>query len=318
MLPDTTMHVLHLVSVALDEFESVPLPATVRRAWRVARLRGDSFEALRFPMELGLDDEPGVAEPSLEIAALRVSARATFAAGRSTDVEARRLGLDTIEALTMQPLDVLVRTPRAYEDELSLRSRIEHANRRLVADSIVARVSNDVFHYLMGCETTLRLSATGERVFDRHRERVDRLLRAVAPDVLDMLNAAVRRAADGDDAEARAHALTSCRRVIAEVANHVFPARDEPYVDAQGTRRQVGPSHYRNRIVAAVETAGSATHHRALAASVDEFAIRLERLDELTQKGVHARPTMEDLDFGVIQTYLVAGEVLALTQDGAA
>lgn len=313
MLPDTTTHILHLATTALDEFESVPLPATVRRAWRIARLRGDIFEALRFAMELGVDDDLGEIEPSAEVSQLRQLAEHAMIAGRNTAVDPKRLGLGTIEVLTMQPLDKLVIERKPYEDELSLKSQIENENKRVVANDILAGLRNETFGYLMRCETSLRLSATGERIFDRHRERVDRLLQAVAPEVLDMLNAAIRRSIDVEEAEARVHALTSCRRVLTAVADVVYPAREKPYVDGSGTEREVGAKQYRNRIMAALESAAATTHIRALAASVDDFAVRLDRLDALTQKGVHECPTVEDVEFGVIQTYLIAGEVLALS-----
>lgn len=315
MLPDTTTHILQLVTTALDEFETAPLPATVRRVWRIARLRGDIFEALRFATELGVDDDFADLEPSAEIAELRGLADEAFNAGRATTVDPSQLDVERIELFTKQPLERLWEQvePNTYEDELSFKSRIRNENKRVVAKALLAGIRNDAFQYLMRCETTLRLSVTGERIFDRHRERVDRLLRAVAPEVLDMLNAAIRRSADGDDPEARVHALTSCRRVLTAVADVVFPARAEPYIDASGASIAVGAREYRNRIVAALETSGSTTHYRALAASLDDFAVRLKRLDELTQKGVHDYPTVEDIDFGVIQTYLIAGEVLAAT-----
>jgi len=310
-MPDTTTHILQLVAVALDEFETVPVSATVRRAWRIGRLRGDIEEGLRFALELGMYEDLGEVTPSPELELARQQAENAFLAGRSRNVESRNLGLDDIEIFLQQPLDSLRLTAPPHEQELSFRSRLQHENRRVVANDIVAGVRNDTFQYLMRCESTLRLSVTGERIFDRHRERVDRLLESVAPEVLDMLNAAIGRAAVDDDAEARVHALTSCRRVLTAVADVVFPARSEPYLDGRGIRREVGRGQYRNRILAALDTSSSTTHGRALAASLDDFAVRLERLDELTQKGVHEYPTVDDVDFGVIQTYLLAGEVLS-------
>lgn len=311
MLTDTASHLLDLVTVALDEFETAELPASVRRAWRIARIRGDTVEAARFAMELSVEERPeglGMNE--------RQAAEAWFTQGRLMDDVDPRL-LDLTEAglifLTTRSLDEMVSTPRPYEDELSRRSRIEAENRRFVTRRVMGRVRNDTVNYLMQCEATLRLAATGGQIFDRHRTRVDKLLRSVAPDVLDKLNAAIERAAAGDDPEAPAHALTSCRRVLEAVANHVFPPRAEPYVDANGKERPVGKGQYRNRLLAAIESAGVTTLSRAVAATIEDMASRLDRLDELTQKGVHDEPTAADVDFGVIHTYLIAGEVLQIT-----
>lgn len=266
-------------------------------------------------MELGLNEDISDVTHSTELLELRRVAASTFAVGRARDVEPHNLGLEDVGAFLQQPLDRLERDASPYEDELSFRSRVRNQNQRVVANDILAGVRNDTFLYLMRCESTLRLSVTGAAVYDRHRQRVDRLLESVAPDVLDMLTAAINRAGVNDNPEARVHALTSCRRVLVAIADVVFPPKSAPYVDRTGVEREVGPGQYRNRIVAAIETANPTTHGRALAAGLNEFAARLERLDELTQKGVHDHPTGEDVDFGVIQTYLLAGEVLGACLD---
>ena len=313
MLPDTTTHLLQLVTVALDDFETLPVPASVRRAWRIARLRGDLVESFRFALELGLTDEahshpggPGV-EADLQQAVWQ------YKAGRTVESDPALIGLDSLEDLTMRPVDQLVLRPAHFEDQLSRRTQMEHQNRREIANGILADVGNTVFQYLLRCETTLRLSATGERIFDRYRSVVDRMLEQIAPEVLDMLNAAIRRSTESGDSESRVHALTSCRRVLVAVADAIFPARSEQYIGQDGESRAVGPSQYRNRIMAALDSADSArTRRRAVSALIQDFAVRLDRLDALTQKGVHENPTAHDVDFGVIQTYAIAGEILEL------
>jgi hypothetical protein len=310
VLPDTTAHLLRLVTVALDEFETAELPASVRRAWRIARLRGDTVEACRFAMELGVE------EPAADLGMNeRLAADSWFSEGRAVhDVDPRNLDLTEFQLIRLATLslDEMVTTPRPYEDDLSLRSRMEWENRRLVVRQVMGRVRNDTFSYLMQCETTLRLAAAGSRIFDRHRARVDQHLRAVAPDVLDKLNAAIERSTAEDEPEARAHALTSCRRVLVAVADHVFPPQSEAHIGKDGKPHEVGASEYRNRLAAAVEASGASTYGSALVTAIHEFAGRLDRLDELTQKGVHGEVTAAEVDFGVINTYMVAGEVLEL------
>jgi len=315
MPPGSTRHILDLIGTALDEFEDAPLEASLRRGWRIARLRGDLLEAFRFAMELGIDDYFEEMEPSIEVSVIRAQAEALMVQRRSSDIEPKRLGLDRIEEVTMQPVANLVTERSNYESELSRTSQMWHEGRRRLSLAVLGRVRNDLFLYLMRCESTLRLSAAGEHIFDRHRQRVEEVLRSVAPEVLDMLSSAIRRSLEVEDAESRVHALTSCRRVLAAVADVVFPARDDPYETRGGSALSVKQGQYRNRIVAAVDQAGPTTRRRALVASIDEFLARIARLDDLTNKGVHDAPTSEDVDFGVIQTYLLAGEVLSIAED---
>ncbi|MFZ2056402.1 MAG: hypothetical protein WAV54_03215 [Acidimicrobiales bacterium] len=317
MAPGSTRHLLELIGIALDEFEDAPLAASLRRGWRIARLRGDLLEAFRFSMELGIDDYFEDIQPSIKVSIIREDAQALLTQRRYSDIEPRLLGLDRIEEITMQPIANLVIEPPLHEGELSLRSQIENENKRRLAASVLDRVRNDLFLYLMRCESSLRLSAAGEHIFDRHRQRVEEVLRSVAPEVLDMLTSAIGRALDVDDAESRTHALSSCRRVLEAVADVVFPPQDEPYTTRGGGDLSVQQNQHRNRTTAAIDRAGPTTKRRALTASIDEFWTRLTRLGELTNKGVHEAPTSEDVDFGVIQTYLLAGEVLSIADESA-
>lgn len=312
--PDTPSHVLHLVSTALDDFETVPLGASVRRALRIARLRGEALEAFRFGLELGLEEEMDETDTSFELyPGWRNRIRAAFLQDRTVKAEARDLGYDREgPVIYAKPIDEFSIKEPAYAEELSLISRIENSNRRIVVEGILAKVRNLTYQYLIGCETELRLSVTGERLFGHHRLRVDRMLRESAPEVLDKLSAAIRRASESADSEPRSQALTSCRRVLVAVADLVFQPREAPHVDSKGQQRDVGPGNYRNRILAALDQAGSETHSSALKAAVEEFAARLDRLDELSQKGIHDEVSVSEMEFGIVQTYLLAGEVLAM------
>jgi hypothetical protein len=216
-----------------------------------------------------------------------------------------------VSVIFPESVDELEVLKASFETELSLRTRMEEHNRRIESLRIKASIRNMAYEYLIGCETELRLSVTGEKLFGRHRLHVDRMLRESAPAVLDGLSAAIRRAGESDDTEARSQALTSCRRVLMAVADLVFPARESPHTDTQGVEREVGANQYRNRLIAAIETAGTDTHSKALQGAISDFATRLDSLDELTQKGVHAQVTEREMEFGVVQTYLLAGEVLS-------
>src|SRR5436305_687373 len=134
---------------------------------------------------------------------------------------------------------------------------MERENYRIVKTHIAAGIRAFTWEFLSLCETELRLSTVAEQVFNEHRTRTDAFLGASAPVVLHGLNAALDRAQLEQEPESRSHALLSCRRVLVEVADVVFPAQDEPWLDGQGHRRQVGVPQYRNRLAAAVERASA-------------------------------------------------------------
>jgi hypothetical protein len=308
------------VSDAIDRIDADPVPVTVRRAWRISQRLGHSLESMRFAMELGSEDRPADGVDQTGLVGLRFQAWAMVLDERQVNFDPSSLGIGTVQDLSLLPLDSLQARLEVvpHERELSLRTRMERQNQRAVATIILNRLRISTLRYLMEVERTLRLSKTGETIFENHRKRVDDRLRVIAPEILDQLNSAIRRAHESEDQESRAQALTSCRRVLVAIADLVFPARDEAYVDSSGHERPVGNGQYRNRLVAFVESRGSNTLNTALIGSVVDFADRIDALDGLTQKGVHSAPSAEDVDFGVIQTYILSGEILRLLNEEVA
>jgi hypothetical protein len=156
------------------------------------------------------------------------------------------------------------------------------------------------------------LGWTSSSIFDRHRQRVDEYLMALSPDVLEKFNAAYRRANDGDH-ESLTHALTSCRRILVAIADIVFPAQDLLWRDGSGIDHVVDADRYRNRIYAFLaEASASGSMKRVTSAAVDDLATRIESLSDSGGKGVHASVAQSEVDLCVIQTYLLAGELLTI------
>lgn len=127
---------------------------------------------------------------------------------------------------------------------------------------------------------------------------------------------AARRRARGDDAESKTHALTTCRRILESVADLVYPPQPESLLDSSGKARDVGQEKYVNRLwmFVAESTAGS-TQSRLLLATLQDFGSRVDTVYSLTNKGVHADVTQAEVDTCVMQTYLLAGEILRMIED---
>jgi hypothetical protein len=206
----------------------------------------------------------------------------------------------------------LLQAPNAVEEEFSLQTRTEHENRRSIIRQVLNRLNAFTLRYLIDSEARVRLEVSGEQMFQRHRRQVDGILHSLAPEILHQLNTAIQRSVELDNSESCSQALRSCRRVLEAVVNVVYPPSSKPHIDKSGNDREVGATQYKNRLVAFVENSSEGTHSLALTASIIDFANRLDALDDLTQKGVHAMATAIDVEFGIIQTYILAGEVLTM------
>jgi hypothetical protein len=315
-------HLASLVRSALDEFDDRELVVSVRRAYRIAHQRGDVESAHRLLFELrplgGSDADRMRAlralYPDESYEQIREKHRVfteTFLVGRTP----RGIGKkdDDSKSVLGESVAQLQESLRRCE---SGAARLEaagewHSFGELAETAgwfreVLERIRFYVYDYLVGVEAQLAVSDTVSATFERHRGDVDRLLEQVAPEVRDKLQAALRTARQGGG-EARAQVMLTCRRLIIAVADHLYPASDQPYTDSNGQVWQVGEGHYRNRVRARLS---SGTASKTVAATVEELIARLDRLDELAQKGVHGEISEVDMQFALAQTYLLAGELL--------
>lgn len=323
-----TAELLSLTQAALNDFDSVPLEASARRALRVAQLRGDGRDAwllradLR-PMggssKLRLIEVAALFRDSeyAEIAAADRSLREVWIEERSVQMpEALESIVSPDKELIAGSISDLLGQKRYYESEAARQT--DHAaafimvERARLSGDIIERIRLRVYSYLCRVESELRFSLAAGDVMEKYRQRVDSQLAEVASDILEQFAAAYRRMNEGD-VEARSHALTSCRRILKAIADIVYPARRAPVVDSSGKARDASDDRYINRLWLFMEgkSLGSSLI-KSMHVTVAEVGIRIERLNELANKGVHAEVTIGEVEWCVVQTYIIAGEVLRI------
>lgn len=314
-------HLGSLVRRALDEFEDRDLDVSARRAYRIARLAADTATAHRLHLEL----RPIGGSSADRVEAVRGlypdldydDARAMHRDVLDAFVDSRkpvRPGQDHADAKVISgSIAELREFYKANQQAIEMLeldqnwSQFAEATQTLQDRfKVFEQIRSYVFDYLVRVEARLAASDTVSATLERHRHAVDAELERNAPELRDQLQAALRTARQ-EGGEHRSQVLTTCRRILVAIADLLFPARDEPHLSADGATRQVGKGQYRNRILAAVETD---TFGLALDAAIGDLAARLDRLDELSQKGVHDEVTEAEMEFGLAQTYLLAGELL--------
>ena len=181
-----------------------------------------------------------------------------------------------------------------------------------------SRIRERLHRFLVETEATLAFEQTAASTFERTRRFVDGQLGTIAPDALTQLQAAYERSNAGH-LEALSHALTSCRRVLKSLADALYPATDLAITGGDGKIREMTDDKYRNRLWQYVgERQTSSTSRQLVQATVEEVGRRIDLLNELASKGVHDQVTREEVDHCVLQTYLLAGELLRLrTKDSS-
>lgn len=178
------------------------------------------------------------------------------------------------------------------------------------------RARHTVFTALCGWERQLTYANVNERIFERFRSRVDKLLAQGAPEVLDQFSAVYRRLREATQDPAAplkedlAQAVTTCRRILKAVADHLLPGVPGA-TTASGNA--LNDAAYRNRIYEFVKTnMESDATADTIKASVGGVYDRFSALDKLANKGVHAELGTHEAELCAISTYLVAGELRAV------
>lgn len=322
--------IINLTRTALELFETSTLDASARRALRIAQLRGDSEEA--WLLRTDLRPAGGATELRIsEISSLFREAEYSYIVEadhrlREIWIQERtpeRIEPPLSEVLTgkgmvfIGSISDLQRQRDHYDGE---KRHVDNGRLRTIAEQraslaaeLLERIRFRVYSYLCRVETEVNFSATSHDVFEQYRRRVDLHLSDVASDVLQQFTAAYRRMIEGD-IEARTHALTSCRRIFKSVADLVYPPRAEAVIDASGKSRDMSDDKYISRLWQFLSDSNlGGTMKGSIHATLTDVGNRIDRLYELSCKGVHAEVSTEEVEWCVVQTYLVTGEILHLT-----
>jgi hypothetical protein len=322
----------------MDQFDdpSVTLAVMLRRCIRIASLRGDAVNLFWLTIETrdNTADSPTPRKGLAERLSAEWSAqqRSQFLAPEMEAWMDRRAMPDgkNVYGMSIQNIEDHVREIRAQEAslipppgmtplDLGLRmldidkTRPKLLEVRLPLERILARTRQRLWEFLIETEHELTFGEASAETFDRLRSYVDQQLTVLAPPALEQFQAAYRRLKEGTP-EARAHAVTSCRRVLKTFANLVYPPGDA-VTGADGNTRQMTEDKFINRLLQFVtEAVGSHSNGAVVAASVEDVGRRVAALNDLASKGVHDEVGEYEVDSCVVQTYLVIADLLRIRQ----
>lgn len=180
--------------------------------------------------------------------------------------------------------------------------------------NILSQIRQAVHDYLVATEAELDAGRDESSFFDQVYTRINSLLNRYAPEAAKNFVAAQQRVLEGGD-EDISHALTSCRRMIKSLADALYPATNAEVEGLDGITRKMSDDAYKNRLLQYVrEQVGRHKNGAILQAIINDLGQRLNALDALASKGVHATTTIAEAHTCIVQTYLVAGDLLSIAE----
>jgi len=223
-----------------------------------------------------------------------------------------KLGAEAVSPQGLHSLDLYYSEQR--NREVKSIARITEKN----CKNILSRVKNRVDVYLSNVEKQIVFGQIHSDIFEENRLFVDRKLGELCPDALSKFVAAYQRAKE-DNPESWAQSLTSCRRLLKSLADSLYPATSKSVRGGDGKDRKLTEEMYVARLWQYVyERTSNSSSGSLLQAQVQDYGSRIDRLYQITCKGVHAEVSKFEVNQCVIQTYIMAGDLLRLSENRSA
>jgi hypothetical protein len=336
---------LELVTITLSEVESnqVALSSIIRKCIRVARLRNDCENLWWLELEMipfthqeewhRVRREVAPRFSQAQCKALHERFVKVYAEERATrslegeslvnkgevcglsveELEDRVISLQR-ESEAAVPSSGLHPTDLYFVDQNKSKYRGLMAAQVSDIRDILSRIRHRVHSFLSQSEKQLVYGQLNSDIFEQNRRYVDLRMRDIAPEALEKFVTVYQRLGEGNP-EARAQALTSCRRILKALADVVYPPRQEKVEGADGKMRDLSEEKYVARLWQFVsERVGAHSAGQLLQATLSDLGNRIDRVYELSCKGVHVEVSEFELNQCVIQTYLLVGDILRLTE----
>ncbi len=173
-------------------------------------------------------------------------------------------------------------------------------------------IKGRLYDYILRIHDTLRYGNIIEDNFTRFRMETNIKLNNLCPQAINKFISAYNNM-DSDNPEDWANAVHTCRRIIIDLADVLYPPSDSPLIIGQKNIK-VGKENYINRLVQfIVSKSGSETYADVVGADLSSIGNRLDAINDAVCKGTHTEITKDEASRYIIHTYLLLSDIVALT-----
>lgn len=177
--------------------------------------------------------------------------------------------------------------------------------------SLLQKVSGRLYAYVLQIYHKLMYGNIVEDTFTRARLQVNDKLSKICPKAVERF-ISVYSNMDSDNSEDWANAVHSCRRILLDLADALYPPKEEP-IDVNGKKIKVGPDQYVNRLIQFISSkSGSKTYTDVVGADLSSIGMRLDAINDAVCKGTHVDVSKDEASRYIIHTYLLISDIITL------
>jgi AbiTii len=175
-----------------------------------------------------------------------------------------------------------------------------------VFSGIKSRTLALLHRFVSGVYYEKHFDKLSESIFEKYKSGVDNVIANKCGDILQKLPSVMDRLSDGDSESIR-QALVTCRVIIDNFADSIFPPTNET-IDIGGNILKLDSSKHQNRINVYVHLREESKSRK------QKIRQNLANLYDRLSTGVHAEVTVEEARSLLLNTYLILGEILHIKE----
>jgi hypothetical protein len=341
-------HILSLVNEALKDIETpiIPLSTVIRKSIHIARLRNDYINLWwldwemtditnrEFQKSIIREIIPYISKEDLKsfwtiFLERYMAERKYIKMNNKLEIEQNE---DNILGKSIPEIEVSLRIRKQEADHLVAPQGLNPVDLYFVDKSrseirvitlfhienlelILERIKHRVHKFLSFTEKQLLFGQINADIFEINRRFVDFELGRLCPEAVSQFVLVYHRLPE-KDTESYAQALTSCRRILKSLADVLYPPSSKRIIGSDGRQHNLSDDKYIARLWQYVyEKTAHSTSGKLLQAEVQYLGNRIDKLYDLTNKGIHANISDFEVNQCVIQTYLLIGDILRISKD---
>lgn len=171
-------------------------------------------------------------------------------------------------------------------------------------------VTNKINEFLDELILELEYGKIPENIFEQIRTEVDKKLVILCPKAIEKLPVIYEQLSSNKPV-VYSQIASTCRTIIKDVADSLFPASYKSVIDKKGTKIKLDDMAYVNRILTPVKKHIDSEKEKFLFSSMFEYVEAfLKSINSYASKGDHAKFTKTDATRCVLYTYILLGDIL--------
>ena len=192
----------------------------------------------------------------------------------------------------------------------NIQERSALANQVIDSTRNINKIKSNLYNYIMVIRNNLVYGNTVESVFDRYRELCDKKLKDVCAESIKKFMS-IYENLNSNNEEDWANAVHSCRRILKDLADKLYPPCEDIVVD--GKTIKLGNEQYINRLIQYIEkNSSSKAYKKIVGSSLASIGERIDAIYNSSNKGTHAQISKLEAERYIIYTYMLVGDILMI------